>query len=156
MEAFFNTSFADVRVHVGPEAPSIGALAFTHGTDLYFAPGQYNPQSPQGQQLLGHELTHVVQQRAGRVRNPLGTGVAVVQDPALEAEADRMGLRAASHEVPVQAKMANSARAGTGPERAAPCASHSENIRVPFYCQCSRNKRRGAVVARCPRARGRI
>jgi hypothetical protein len=45
MESFFNTSFADVRVHVGHEAASIGALAFTHGTDLYFAPGQYNPQS---------------------------------------------------------------------------------------------------------------
>ena len=37
-----------------------------------------------------------MQQRAGRVRNPLGSGVAVVQDPALEAEAERMGLRAAS------------------------------------------------------------
>ena len=106
MESFFNTSFADVRVHVGHEAPSIGALAFTHGTDLYFAPGQYNPQSTQGQQLLGHELTHVVQQRAGRVRNPLGSGVAVVQDAGLEAEAERMGLRAASASVPVQAKLA--------------------------------------------------
>ena len=106
MEAFFNTSFADVRVHVGHEAPSIGALAFTHGTDLYFAPGQYNPQSTQGQQLLGHELTHVLQQRAGRVRNPLGTGVAVVQDPALEAEAERMGLRAVAP-TPAQAKLAS-------------------------------------------------
>src|SRR5208337_1967589 len=106
MESFFNTSFADVRVHVGHEAPSIGALAFTHGTDLYFAPGQYNPQSSQGQQLLGHELTHVLQQRAGRVRNPLGAGVAVVQDPALEAEAERMGLRAASAALPIQAKPA--------------------------------------------------
>jgi len=110
MESFFNTSFADVRVHVGPEASSIGALAFTHGTDLYFAPGQYNPQTTQGQQLLGHELTHVLQQRAGRVRNPLGSGVAVVQDRALEAEAERMGLRAASATVPVQARPA-----GTGP-----------------------------------------
>jgi hypothetical protein len=107
MEAFFKTSFADVRVHVGQEAPSIGALAFTHGADLYFAPGQYNPQSSQGQQLLGHELTHVLQQRAGRVRNPLGSGVAVVQDPALEAEAEQMGLRAASHAVLVQPKLAN-------------------------------------------------
>ena len=106
MESFFNTSFADVRIHVGHEAPSIGALAFTHGTDLYFAPGQYNPQSTHGQQLLGHELTHVVQQRAGRVRNPLGAAVAVVQDPALEAEAERMGLRAASVALTVQAKPA--------------------------------------------------
>jgi len=113
MEASFNTSFADVRVHIGQEASSIGALAFTHGTDLYFAPGQYNPQTTQGQQLLGHELTHVVQQRAGRVRNPLGSGVAVVQDPALEAEAERMGLRAASHQLTVQAKQ-------TAPMRLAP------------------------------------
>ena len=109
MESFFNTSFADVRIHVGHEASSIGALAFTHGTDLYFAPGQYNPQSTHGQQLLGHELTHVVQQRAGRVRNPLGAVVAVVQDPALEAEAERMGLRAATTSLPIQAKPA-----GTG------------------------------------------
>src|SRR5271157_5441618 len=106
MEASFNTNFADVRVHVGHEAPSIGALAFTHGTDLYFAPGQYNPQSSQGQQLLGHELTHVVQQRAGRVRNPLGSGIAVVQDPGLEAEAEQMGKCAAFASRPIQAKPA--------------------------------------------------
>jgi hypothetical protein len=107
MESFFGADFSDVRVHVGPEAPSIGALAFTMGSSLYFAPGQYNPDSPQGQALLGHELAHVVQQRQGRVRNPFGSGVAVVQDPHLEAEADRLGQRAAGHRPPdaVQAKM---------------------------------------------------
>jgi len=96
MEAFFNTEFSEVRVHVGSEASSIGALAFTHGADLYFAPGQYNPLTPQGRRLLGHELAHVVQQRAGRVPNPLGSGIAVVQDPGLEAEAERIGLKVAS------------------------------------------------------------
>jgi hypothetical protein len=130
MEAFFNTNFADVRVHVGHEAASIGALAFTHGTDLYFAPGQYNPQSTQGQQLIGHELTHVVQQRAGRVPNPLGAGVAVVQDPALEAEAERLGMRAALLQAPVQAKKAGSPQSsgqamGTGLQSAPPPWSHS-------------------------------
>jgi hypothetical protein len=34
--------------------------------------------------------------RLARVRNPLGTGLAVVQDHALEAEADRLGQRAAA------------------------------------------------------------
>lgn len=91
MEAAFRTNFSDVRVHVGPEASSIGAVAFTWGTDIHFAPGQYNPHTPHGQFLLGHELAHVVQQRAGRVANPFGGGVAVVQDQALEAEADRLG-----------------------------------------------------------------
>ena len=95
METLFGADFSDVRVHVGPEASSIGALAFTYGSDLYFAHGQYEPHSPHGHRLLGPELTHVLQQRAGRVRNPFGSGVAVVQDPGLEAEAERMGVRAA-------------------------------------------------------------
>jgi len=64
MESALGTSFADVRVHVGPEASSIGAVAFTWGSDIHFAPGQYSPHTPHGQFLLAHELTHVVQQRA--------------------------------------------------------------------------------------------
>jgi len=97
MEAALGSGFSDVRVHVGTEAASIGALAFTWGSDIYFAPGQYNPHTSHGQFLLGHELQHVVQQRAGRVANPFGSGVAVVQDHMLEAEADRMGHLAASY-----------------------------------------------------------
>jgi ribosomal protein S18 acetylase RimI-like enzyme len=105
MEAAFGTDFSTVRVHVGPQASRIGAIAFTTGNDLYFAPGQFQPESIQGQQLIGHELAHVVQQRQGRVRAP-GSGVAVVQDRMLEAEADRLGMHAAAHRAPVQAKMA--------------------------------------------------
>jgi hypothetical protein len=106
MESVFKTSFADVRVHVGPQAAAVGAVAFTQGSNVYFAPGQYNPQTPQGRKLLGHELAHVVQQRRGRVNNPFGSGVAVVRDPRLEAEAEQMGIRASMHAVPVQAKLA--------------------------------------------------
>jgi GNAT superfamily N-acetyltransferase len=102
MESFFGADFSDVQVHVGPEAHAIGALAFTQGSHIYFAPGQYNPASPFGQQILGHELTHVMQQRAGRVRNPYGSGIAVVHDRELEAEADRMGRQAALHQPPAQ------------------------------------------------------
>ncbi|MBM3728195.1 MAG: DUF4157 domain-containing protein [Acidobacteria bacterium] len=97
MESFFDVDFSDVRVHVGQDAPRIGAVAFTWGSNIHFAPGQYNPHTPDGQFLLGHELAHVVQQRAGRVQNPYGSGVAVVQDQMLEAEADRLGRLAAQH-----------------------------------------------------------
>jgi hypothetical protein len=100
MESFFGTGFGDVRVHVGPQASWIGALAFTHGSRLYFAPGQFNPHTVQGQRLLGHELSHVVQQRAGLVRNPFGSGIALVYDERLEAEADRLSLGAARHPDP--------------------------------------------------------
>jgi ribosomal protein S18 acetylase RimI-like enzyme len=100
MEAAFRADFSDVRVHVGRDARSIGAIAFTWGSNIHFAPGQYNPDSLQGQRLLGHELAHVLQQRGGRVKNPHGSRVAVVQDAALEAEADRLGLRAAMTPAP--------------------------------------------------------
>jgi hypothetical protein len=98
MEAAFGADFSQVRIHVGPQAARIGAIAFTTGDQIYFAPGRYQPDSVQGQQLLGHELAHVVQQRHGRVRAP-DSGVAVVQDRMLEAEADRMGARAAAHAI---------------------------------------------------------
>jgi GNAT superfamily N-acetyltransferase len=110
MESALGTSFSDVRIHVGPEAASIGAVAFTWGADIHFAPGQYSPHTPHGQFLLAHELTHVVQQRAGRVSNPFGSGVAVVQDHGLEAEADRMGRMAAMHK-----PSTNAAAGASGP-----------------------------------------
>jgi hypothetical protein len=100
MEAAFSADFSDVRVHVGQEASRIGAIAYTWGSNIHFAPGHYNPHTLQGQKVLGHELWHVVQQKAGRVKNPFGGGVAVVQDHALEAEADRMGIKAAMTATP--------------------------------------------------------
>ena len=96
MEAAFGADLSAVRVHVGPQAARIGAVAFTTGNDLYFAPGKFQPDTVTGQQLIGHELAHVIQQRQGRVRAPV-SGVAVVQDRTLEAEADRLGLIAARH-----------------------------------------------------------
>src|SRR5215831_6667535 len=104
METAFGTDFSGVRVHIGQEAASLGAIAYTWGTNIHFAPGQYNPHTLQGQKLLGHELWHVVQQQSGRVKNPFGGGVAVVQDHALEAEADRMGIKAALTQVARRAR----------------------------------------------------
>jgi hypothetical protein len=108
MEAAFGQRFADVRIHVGAQAPSIGALAYTQGSNIHFAPGQYAPSTPRGQQILAHELAHVVQQRSGRVRNPFGSGVAVVQDHALEAEAERMSQRVMTYRPVVQRSAASS------------------------------------------------
>ncbi|WP_158501557.1 DUF4157 domain-containing protein [Vitiosangium sp. GDMCC 1.1324] len=90
-EALFGEDFSGVRIHVSPEARQMGARAFTSGMNIYLAPGEWNPRTERGLQLLGHELAHVVQQRSGRAHNPYNYGVAVVQDADLEAEADRMG-----------------------------------------------------------------
>ncbi len=102
MENSFGTSFGDVKIHPNsPKAKSMGALAYTQGSNVHFAPGQYNPQNSSGQALLGHELTHVVQQRAGRVEAPQqskGKGAPINADPSLETEADNLGAKAARGE----------------------------------------------------------
>ena len=79
----------DVTVHTDDTADnlnrSVSARAFATGTDVYFAKGEYNPGSADGDRLLAHELAHVVQQRGAA-----GTGPLTVSQPgdALETEAD--------------------------------------------------------------------
>ncbi len=64
----FGADFSNVRVHTGGQAAamsqSIQAKAFTHGSDVYFNKGQYQPGTSAGGHLLAHELAHVVQQGA--------------------------------------------------------------------------------------------
>ncbi|MBL8058571.1 MAG: DUF4157 domain-containing protein [Anaerolineales bacterium] len=70
MEERFGADFSGVRVHTDSEAGQISqdlsAQAFTHGGDVYFNAGKYDPGSADGQRLLAHELTHVVQQGAAK------------------------------------------------------------------------------------------
>jgi hypothetical protein len=66
MEQRFGHDFSRVRVHSEGEAAegarSRGALAYTVGAVVAFAPGQYRPWRITGMRLLAHELAHVVQQ----------------------------------------------------------------------------------------------
>jgi hypothetical protein len=68
-EPRFGRDLSDVRVHTDARAAhvarSVHARAFTLGSNVAFAQGEYAPRSPDGRELLAHELTHVVQQRAG-------------------------------------------------------------------------------------------
>ena len=60
-----------VRVHsdasAHESADAIDARAFTVGQDIVFGAGQFSPGTREGQRLLAHELTHVVQQSSGGV-----------------------------------------------------------------------------------------
>lgn len=66
MEQRFGADFNGVRVHADNEADrlsrAIQARAFTHGSHVYFARGEYRPHSETGRHTLAHELTHVIQQ----------------------------------------------------------------------------------------------
>lgn len=72
MEQAFGADFSGVKVHADATSErlnqSIQAKAFTTGTDIFFRQGAYNPGSRGGQELIAHELTHVVQQNAGIVQ----------------------------------------------------------------------------------------
>lgn len=100
MERAFSADFSDVRVHEGGQAAAVGAVAYAQGSELHFQPGAYDPHSASGQELLGHELAHVVQQREGRVSaGPQGKDAPINRDPSLEAEADALGAAAARGEI---------------------------------------------------------
>jgi len=72
MEQAFGADFSGVKVHADSNADilnrSINARAFTTGQDIFFKQGKYNPGSRGGQELLAHELTHVVQQTGAGVK----------------------------------------------------------------------------------------
>ena len=58
-----------MRIHADEPAAraaaALNARAFTVGSHVVFGRGEYAPETPPGQQLLAHELTHVAQQAAG-------------------------------------------------------------------------------------------
>ncbi len=68
MESGIGADFGAVRIHTDTQSQSLSgsiqAKAFTHGNDVYFNKGQFNPNSTEGKHLLAHELTHTVQQKA--------------------------------------------------------------------------------------------
>ncbi|MEH1970856.1 eCIS core domain-containing protein [Nostoc sp.] len=77
MEPRFGNNFGNVRVHTDSSAvqmsESLGAQAFTYGTDVYFSLGK----SPGNNELTAHELTHVVQQ-TGKVHKQSDTATTPV------------------------------------------------------------------------------
>jgi hypothetical protein len=70
LETFLGRDLGAVRIHAGAaagrEARALGARAFTRGSDVFFSPGSFRPETRAGIGLLGHELAHVHQQSAGR------------------------------------------------------------------------------------------
>ncbi|MFS8085618.1 MAG: DUF4157 domain-containing protein [Acidobacteriota bacterium] len=65
-ESRFGMSLAAVHIHTGDEPKrlntDLSAHAFTHGNDIFFGAGQYQPDTHFGRRLIAHELTHVLQQ----------------------------------------------------------------------------------------------
>lgn len=106
LEGAVGTPLDDVRVHTGSAsdeaARSIDARAYTHGRDIHFASGTYQPDSHDGRQLIAHEVAHTAQGGGTASATP---ELGAVDDPA-EAEADRFAgafARGEQPDRPVQA-----------------------------------------------------
>ena len=89
------TDVSDARIHTdgsaGQAAKAVNAHAFATGQDIFFAPGKYKPGTRAGDELLLHELTHVVQDAEGRLPTSTSSGGPDVSSPndAHEREAVR-------------------------------------------------------------------
>ena len=86
MESAFGADLSGVRVHTGPTAArlndQLGAHAFTAGNDIVFAEGLPDVTQPDGQRLMAHELTHVLQHRGADTLSALRRQAATVARPA--------------------------------------------------------------------------
>lgn len=95
MESRFSQDFSGVRVHTDQEAAertaTLGARAFTQGSDIYFGANEFSAQTRAGRTLIGHELAHVAQNRAGTPSAPVLEPVS----SRAEGEAHRAGGLAA-------------------------------------------------------------
>jgi len=100
MESRLGHDFGDVRVHTdqaaSESARAVGAQAYTVGNDIVFGSGRYDPGSTGGRKTIAHELTHVVQQKAGPVEGSPAPGGIRVSDPGdrFEQEAESVADRA--------------------------------------------------------------
>lgn len=86
-DAALGADFSAPRIREGPRASPVGAKSNPQGTNIHFAPRRYQPNSRDGQALLGHELTHVVQQQQQQGRVAATThakSIAIDDDSGLE------------------------------------------------------------------------
>lgn len=89
-ETRFGRDFSHVRVHsdarAAQSAAAVDALAYTHRNHIVFGAGQYVPTTASGRALLGHELTHTIQQSASSASSSAAIEIGAA-DSAAEHEA---------------------------------------------------------------------
>jgi hypothetical protein len=86
MEPHLGADLSGVRVHTGGDsakaASAFGARAFTVGSDVHFNAGEFAPGSKEGDKLLAHELTHVVQGQKSGIQRKVDDDGAEVREEA--------------------------------------------------------------------------
>lgn len=138
MERALGHDFSRVRIHTDEgavrTADQVAARAFTIGSDVAFASGEYRPNTLVGDALLAHELSHTVQQDddlgdAGEVaesRADEGAAAAVLSlwGPGRRSAMRRKAPAARARGLRLQ-------RCGPGPQRRPPAAARPQRPQPP-------------------------
>jgi len=141
MEPRFGHDFGRVRVHADTKAAesasTMHARAYTVGNSLVFGAGEYRPGTDAGQRLLGHELTHVVQQSAakqsqddGLVNDPLEQEADPIAEQVMWMPASEVAHTSAPLQIRRQKKDAGSGSAAPSPTPAPSSAASGKTARV--------------------------
>ncbi|HAS42008.1 MAG TPA: hypothetical protein DCS93_16125 [Microscillaceae bacterium] len=116
--ALMNTDISDAKVHYNSDKPAqLMAEGTAQGNEVHLAPGK--------SKHLGHELTHVAQQKLGDVKPTMqaNNGVGINNDPKLEKQADDIGAIAMGNQT-IQAKAPQNATLSS--------SSNSNSSSTPF------------------------
>lgn len=148
MEPKLGGDLSDVRVHTSGDsaaaARDLNAKAFTVGSDVHFGSGQFQPGSKEGDRLIAHELTHVVQgQRSGIQRKAQDAthddsehgeqnGVSDPNEPA-EKEADAKSEEVADSLHGGEGKKGSKGKEATAHEKSAPISAKLDTVGRKIY-----------------------
>jgi hypothetical protein len=100
MEKSFSADFTDVKVHTSSEADKINkranSRAFVANGEIFFRQGNFAPGTREGDWLIAHELTHVLQQKPNVGVNrmtgePSVFGTTVIRRGITPYDASQMG-----------------------------------------------------------------
>ncbi|MGN0650628.1 MAG: DUF4157 domain-containing protein [Oscillospiraceae bacterium] len=133
MENSFGADFSGVKFFESQQVADNGADAVTlGGGNVGFAPGKLDFSSKQGQELIGHELAHVVSHARGEV-----TGSGFLGNASLEAQADRQGEMAAAgqsvYSGPVTPLSASTVASAEGPMQAKKKKDEPKNVQAAKF-----------------------
>ena len=105
LEERMGVDLGNIQLRESGQPESIGARAFARGNVIDFAPGEFRPGTQEGDAVIGHEVSHVLQQASGQVRADSGASP-VNADPALEHAADE-GVQGGMESVPTMSYSAS-------------------------------------------------
>ena len=132
--------FSGVRVHTDSQADqlnqSLQAKAFTTGPNLFFKKGEYQPGSRGGQELIAHELTHVVQQNSCQLKQKRITQAKHYPScgcPTCRLQSQSLGKLQAKEDTQTRSRIAPQNHLGT-PSLVIP--TYSPSISPPEFLSC--------------------